>query len=70
VPINTVAKTVEKLFAKYPTFGGVADWEYFNTLPGGVNNPVKWRGYGKGDGRLASDPIARLRRRHFLMVSR
>jgi hypothetical protein len=42
VPINTVAKTVEELFAKYPTFGGVADWEYFNTLPGGLNNPVKW----------------------------
>jgi hypothetical protein len=42
VPINTVAKTVEELFAKYPTFGGVADWEYFNTFPGGLNNPVKW----------------------------
>jgi len=42
VAINTVAKTVEELFAKYPTFGGVADWEYFNTLPGGLNNPVKW----------------------------
>jgi chitinase len=42
VPINAVAKTVEGLVAKYPTFGGVADWEYFNTLPGGLNNPVKW----------------------------
>lgn len=42
MPINTVAKTVEELFAKYPTFGGVADWEHFNTLPGGLNNPVKW----------------------------
>ena len=42
MPINTVAKTVEERFAKYPTFGGVADWEYFNTLPGGPNNPVKW----------------------------
>jgi hypothetical protein len=42
VPINTVAKTVKELVAKYPTFGGVADWEYFNTLPGGLQNPVKW----------------------------
>jgi hypothetical protein len=42
VPINTVAKTVEELVARYPTFGGVADWEYFNTLTGGLNNPVKW----------------------------
>jgi Glycosyl hydrolases family 18 len=42
VPINTVAKTVGELVAKYPRFGGVADWEYFNTLPGGLPNPVKW----------------------------
>jgi len=42
VPINTVAKTVKELVAKYPSFGGVADWEYFNTLPGGLADPVKW----------------------------
>lgn len=42
MPINTVAKTVEEWFAKYPTFGGVADCEHFNPLPGGLNNPVKW----------------------------
>ena len=42
VPINTVAHTVKQLVAKYPKFGGVADWEYFNTLPGGLQNPVKW----------------------------
>jgi len=42
VPINTVAKTVKELVAKYPSFGGVADWEYFNTLPGGLPDPVKW----------------------------
>jgi hypothetical protein len=42
VPIPTVAKTVKKLVAEYPQFGGVADWEYFNTLPGGLQNPVKW----------------------------
>ncbi|HXM23495.1 MAG TPA: glycosyl hydrolase family 18 protein [Terriglobales bacterium] len=42
VPIPTVAKTVKELVAMYPRFGGVADWEYFNTLPGGLANPVKW----------------------------
>src|SRR5262249_36171588 len=42
VPIPIVAKTVRKLVAEYPQFGGVADWEYFNTLPGGLDNPVKW----------------------------
>ena len=42
VPIATVAKTVKKLAAEYPQFGGVADWEYFNTLPGDLKNPVEW----------------------------
>ena len=42
VPIPTVAKTVKELVHKYPDFGGVADWEYYNTLPGGPANPVEW----------------------------
>jgi hypothetical protein len=42
VPISTVANTVNKLVAKYPKFGGVAAWEYFNALPGGASDPAKW----------------------------
>jgi Glycosyl hydrolases family 18 len=42
VDITTVAQTVKKLVAKYPKFGGVDSWEYFNTLPGGLTDPVKW----------------------------
>jgi len=42
VPISATVHTLKELVAKYPTFGGVADWEYFNTLPGGLANPVKW----------------------------
>lgn len=42
VPIATVANTVSKLAAKYPKFGGVAAWEYFNALPGGAPDPAKW----------------------------
>jgi len=42
VDISTVAKTVKQLVAKYPKFGGVAAWEYFNALPGGIPDPVKW----------------------------
>ncbi|MEO9264633.1 MAG: chitinase [Candidatus Baltobacteraceae bacterium] len=42
VPVQTVAKTVTGLVAAYPTFGGVADWEYFDALPGGPSNPVEW----------------------------
>jgi len=45
VPLNTVAKTLKKLVAKYPTFGGVSAWEYFNSLPGGLPDPVKWGAY-------------------------
>jgi hypothetical protein len=42
VAIDTVRKTVEQLVAKYPTFGGVFAWEYFNALPGGPTKPAKW----------------------------
>ncbi len=42
VPVPTVKRTVSELVAKYPTFGGVSAWEYFDTLPGGASNPVEW----------------------------
>ena len=42
VPVKTVAATVKTLVAKYPTFGGVADWEYFDALPGGPADPALW----------------------------
>ncbi|MDQ2866141.1 MAG: glycosyl hydrolase family 18 protein [Candidatus Eremiobacteraeota bacterium] len=42
VPVHTIAGTVKTLVAKYPTFGGVADWEYFDALPGGPADPVRW----------------------------
>lgn len=42
VSIPLVVNTIEQLVAKYPTFGGADAWEYFNALPGGLSNPVKW----------------------------
>jgi len=42
VPVTTVEKTIKTLVAEYPTFGGADAWEYFNALPGGLPNPVKW----------------------------
>jgi len=42
VPIDTARATVRQLVASYPTFGGVAAWEYFNALPGGPTRPAKW----------------------------
>jgi hypothetical protein len=42
LPIITVTSTVKQLVAKYPAFGGVFAWEYFNALPGGPAHPAKW----------------------------
>jgi hypothetical protein len=42
VPIATVAKTVNTLIGQYADFGGVADWEYFNALPGNIGDPIEW----------------------------
>jgi hypothetical protein len=42
VPIAAVANTVTQLVGKYPTFGGVSAWEYFNADPGGPSKPAKW----------------------------
>ncbi|MGA2741492.1 MAG: glycosyl hydrolase family 18 protein [Bryobacteraceae bacterium] len=42
VSIGTVAKTVNALVTQYPTFGGVAAWEYFNAEPGGTSDPIEW----------------------------
>lgn len=42
VPVKTVAATVKALVAQNTSFGGVADWEYFDALPGGPANPVEW----------------------------
>jgi hypothetical protein len=30
------------LRARYPNFGGVMGWEYFNALPGGAEKPWEW----------------------------
>jgi len=42
VGMRTVGKTVHSLVTQYPTFGGVAAWEYFNAEPGGSGNPIEW----------------------------
>jgi hypothetical protein len=42
VAVSKVAGTVKKLVAKYPDFGGVVGWEYFNAEPGGTLHPIKF----------------------------
>lgn len=39
---GTLASTLGALSSAYPTFGGVAGWEYFNSLPGGTSAPWQW----------------------------
>lgn len=42
VSYGIVAITAKTLVGKYPDLGGMDAWEYFNALPGGLQNPVKW----------------------------
>ncbi len=42
VPPTIVMNTVRTLVHLYPSFGGMDCWEYFNALPGGLSNPVRW----------------------------
>jgi len=42
VGLDKQAPVLESLVAENPSFGGVAGWEYFNSLPGGKSAPYKW----------------------------
>jgi chitinase len=42
VPLATLKSTLGTLVGKYPTFGGVDGWEYFNSDPGGTAAPWQW----------------------------
>lgn len=42
VPLATLKNTLGQLVAKYPDFGGVDGWEYFNSDPGGTAAPWQW----------------------------
>ncbi len=42
VPLSTLKDTLGQLVAKYPNFGGVDGWEYFNSDPGGTAAPWQW----------------------------
>lgn len=42
VPLDELTSGLTELVAQYPTFGGVAGWEYFNSEPGLTARPWEW----------------------------
>jgi Glycosyl hydrolases family 18 len=42
VDMSVLQGVLAKLVKKYPTFGGVMGWEYFNSLPGDADEPWHW----------------------------
>ncbi|TGO47516.1 hypothetical protein BCON_0274g00030 [Botryotinia convoluta] len=42
VPFETLQEVLLNLKLRYPTFGGVMGWEYFNSLPGDRDRPWEW----------------------------
>ena len=42
VPLETTATIIGLLLQKYPKFGGMFGWEYYNALPGGTQRPWDW----------------------------
>lgn len=42
IPLAELTASIQQITAETPTFGGVAGWEYFNSLPGGPDAPWEW----------------------------
>ncbi|KAK8117976.1 uncharacterized protein PG998_006257 [Apiospora kogelbergensis] len=42
VQLDAFASTLRTLVARYPDFGGVAAWEFYNSEPGGTAAPWEW----------------------------
>lgn len=45
VPMEILQMVIVTLMERYPGFGGIMGWEYFNSLPGGVEKPWEWAKY-------------------------
>jgi chitinase len=57
VPIDELAAGVTALAREYADFGGVAGWEYFNSLPGGPAEPWRWAAEMRAAINAAAIPI-------------
>lgn len=45
VPFVVLQEVLRLLKLRYPDFGGVMGWEYFNSLPGDTARPWEWAAY-------------------------
>lgn len=45
VPFEVLGGVLTTLKSRYPSFGGVMGWEYFNSLPGGRERPWEWAAF-------------------------
>ncbi|KAI1768766.1 glycoside hydrolase family 18 protein [Hypoxylon sp. FL1150] len=54
VALDSEAPVLQELTSENPTFGGVAGWEYFNSLPGGSDAPWEWAAWMAGYVRSAA----------------
>jgi chitinase len=45
VPFEILQEVLITLRNRYPGFGGVMGWEYFNSLPGDRDRPWEWAGF-------------------------
>jgi hypothetical protein len=45
VPFEILQEVLNTLKIRYPGFGGVMGWEYFNSLPGDRDKPWEWAAF-------------------------
>lgn len=48
VPLEELQDVLDTLKQRYPGFGGVMGWEYFNSLPGDRDRPWEWARFMTG----------------------
>lgn len=60
VPFGVLESVLSALKSRYPAFGGVMGWEYFNSLPGGRERPWEWASFmtQKLIGGLSETPVS------------
>jgi chitinase len=69
VPFEMLQEVLITLKNRYPGFGGVMGWEYFNSLPGDRDRPWEWAAYMTRNVRNGFPAVARAPARAAPVVS-